>query len=290
MALVNYENVVEAAEALIAEGQKASVRKVIDRLGGGSPNAVLKLLGEFKSGRPVIRVADVDLDPAIIASIKRQMQAVAAEAAVAAEDRASSLSDDLQTLSEAQQVAEQQIAALSADKTRLEDAALELTAKLHDQELESAQKLQALQTKVDELAADLSKERDRANCAMQDLGKAQAKAEAVPTLEALIAKLQNELEAERSQRAAADQRAAVSDAQVKLVAEQASKLAADLAKAEQSHKDALAQLRQDLADARQATKEAQAELKSARAQIDALHEQAAAKAANSTSTDTKEQS
>ena len=281
MALVNYENVVEAAEALIANGQKASVRNVIKQLGGGSPNAVLKFLGEYKAGRPVIRVADVELDPVIITAIKRQMQMVAVDATTAAEERASSLSDDLQTLSEAQQIAEQQLEALKADKKRLEDAALELTSKLHDQQLEAAQKLQAAQVRIDELAADLTKERDRANSAMQDLGKAQTKAETVPIIEALATKLQGELETERKEHAAADQRTAVAEAQIKLVRDHAAEAAADLAKADVKHDDELKQLRSALDDARQQIKDAVAEARAARDAAAELRGQLAeAKAAN----------
>ncbi len=287
MALVNYENVVEAAEALIASGQKASVRNVIKQLGGGSPNSVLKCLGEWKAGRPVIRSSDIELDPSILAAIKRQMQTVAIDATTAAEERASALSDDLQTLSESSQAAEQQIETLIAEKSGLEAAILELTSKLHDKELESSQKLQSAQIRIDELAADLSKERDRANSAMQDLGKAQARADAVPGLEAQILKLQGDIEAERNQRAAADQRSAVAEAQIKLVNEQASKLAADLTNDEAKHADELKQLRQDLTDARDAARDAATDLKSARAQIDALHEQAAAKAANANKTESE---
>ena len=69
MAIVNFEAVATAAEALQAAGQRASVRAVTAAIGGGSPNAVLKLLGEWKAGRPVVRAADTELDPKITAAI-----------------------------------------------------------------------------------------------------------------------------------------------------------------------------------------------------------------------------
>ena len=271
MALVNYENVVEAAEALIADGQKASVRKVIDRLGGGSPNAVLKLLGEYKAGRPVVRVSDVELDPAIIAAIKRQMQAVAVDATTAAEERAAALSDDLQTLSESSQAAEQQIETLTSEKLGIEAAVLDLTIKLRDQEIDAANKLQAAQVKIDELALDLGKERDRANFAMQDLGKAQARVEAIPALEAQISKLLGDLEAERKERAAADQRTAVAEARIQLVSEQASKAAADLVKAEAKHSDELKHARKDLDAAHQLANEQAGKAAADLAKVDARY-------------------
>ena len=46
MALVTYESVAGAAEAIQQAGGKPSVRSVISQLGGGSPNAVGPLLGE----------------------------------------------------------------------------------------------------------------------------------------------------------------------------------------------------------------------------------------------------
>ena len=115
MAFVTYENVVAAAEALVADGQKASVRNVIRQLGGGSPNAVLKLLSEYKAGRPVIRTSNIDLDPSITAAIVRQMRQVAESATTDAEERVAALTDDLSTLAESNGQLEQRVEQLSAE-------------------------------------------------------------------------------------------------------------------------------------------------------------------------------
>ena len=250
MALVNYENVVEAAEALIANGQKASVRNVIKHIGGGSPNAVLKFLGEYKSGRPVIRVADVDLDPSIVAAIKRQMQSVAVDATTAAEERAAALTDDLQTLAESSQLIESENEQLAAELTTVRDQLDALVTSGATDAADAAHKLNAAQAKIAELSDDLHDERQRSADAQIALGKAQARAETVPGLEAQIAKLQADLDIERNQRSAAEQRTAVAEAQIKLVNEQASKVAADLIKAESKHSDELKILRKDLDAAR----------------------------------------
>ena len=312
MALVTYEAVVAAAESLIADGQKASVRNVMKKIGGGSPNTVLQLLGEWKAGRPVIRSSDIELDPSITAAIVRQMQKIAGDAAVAAEERTSAMSDDLQTMAESNQSLEQENARLTAELAMVREDVDRQIALQHDNELRYQSEIDTLKAKVSEISNDLDKERDRANASQQALGKAEARAEAVPALEATIAKLQADLAVERTARAAAEQRAAVSETQGRLVAEQASKTAADAAKAadksDQAHADALAQLRKDIDDARQAAsrqveqlkaeankaagehkeqlaqarrdideakaeaREAVAELKATRAQIDALHE------------------
>lgn len=55
-ALISAETVMQAAEALAGRGEKPSLRKVRDELGGGSPNAILPLLNAWKDsqrGRPV---------------------------------------------------------------------------------------------------------------------------------------------------------------------------------------------------------------------------------------------
>ncbi len=283
MAIVTYENVVEAAESLVAEGQKASVRKVIERLGGGSPNTVLKMLGDYKAGRPVIRSSDIELDPSIIAAMVRQMRTVAETATADAEERLSSLSDDLATMAESNQSLEQRVEQLIAEQTTSTATIEQLTSAQHDTELRHQSEIAALQVKVTELAADLDKERDRANASQQALGKAEARAEAVPVLEALIAKLQSDLDTARTARAAAEQRAAVAEAQRVAAEQSAVELKASVkeekANAEKDqveHKDQVEQLRRDLQEARSEVREAAQKLDVARQQVDLLHEQLAA--------------
>ena len=282
MAIVTYENVVAAAEALVADGQKPSVRSVIKQLGGGSPNAVLKLLNEYKAGRPVIRSSDIELDPSIIAAMVRQMRTVAETATADAEERLSSLSDDLATMVESNQSLEQRVEQLSAELAASTTTIEQLTSQQHDSDLRHQSEIDTLKSKIVELTADLDKERDRANGAQQELGKAQAKAEAVPILESLVAKLQEELKAEGVARAAAEQRAAVAEAQ-RVAAEQSAaetkasaKDVRDAAeKADQGHKDQVEQLRRDIENYRSEVREAAQKLDAARAQVDLLHEQLA---------------
>ncbi len=283
MALVTYENVVAAAESLIADGQKASVRNVMKKIGGGSPNTVLQLLGEWKAGRPVIRSSDIELDPSITAAIVRQMQKIAGDAAVAAEERTSAMSDDLQTMAESNQQLEQENARLSAELTVVREDVDRSAALQHDNELRYQSELDALKAKNAEISADLDKERERANSAQQALGRAEARAEAVPVLEALIAKLQSDLDTERTARAAAEQRAAVAEAQRVAAEQSAVELKASVkeekANAEKDqveHKDQVEQLRRDLQEARSEVREAAQKLDVARQQVDLLHEQLAA--------------
>ena len=97
MALVSFETVATAAEELVAAGKKASVRNVIASLGGWPcpPNSVLKHLAEWKTGRPLVSIADTDLDDNIKRAIAEQMQRVTAAAASASEEWASLFEDEL---------------------------------------------------------------------------------------------------------------------------------------------------------------------------------------------------
>ena len=292
MAIVTYEAVVAAAESLLAENQKASVRKVTERIGGGSPNTVLKMLNDWKNGRPIVRASEIEIDPAISAAIVAQMKKIIGDAAVAAEERVSTASDDLAVLMESNLSLEQQVERLAGDLAASTTAIEQLVSVQHDQQLKFAGDLDALKAKLAELTTDLDKERDRANASQQALGKAEARAEAMPALEQRIEHLTTALDAERTARAAAEQRAAVADAQVKLVSEQAAKTSIDADKqieqlkaaadkADQAHAEAVAQLRRDIEDYRSEVREAAAELKAARVQIDTLRDQLAAAAKTS---------
>ncbi len=278
MALVTYENVVEAAESLVAEGQKASVRKVMERLGGGSPNTVLKMLSDYKAGRPVIRSSDIELDPSIIAAMVRQMRTVAETATADAEERLSSLSDDLSTLAESNQSLEQRVEQLANELTAAHQQIEQLTSAQHDQQLKFAGDLDALKAKNAEISADLDKERERANQAQQSLGRAEARAEAVPVLEQLIADLRGALESERTARAAAEQRAAVAEMQSRGAADSNDLLRAELVSVRQDARDVREEKQRDIESLRIEVREAAQKLDAARQQVDLLHEQLAAAA------------
>ncbi len=276
MALVTYENVVAAAEALVADGQKASVRNVIRQLGGGSPNAVLKLLSEYKAGRPVIRTSDIDLDPSITAAIVRQMRQVAESATTDAEERVAALTDDLSTLAESNGQLEQRVEQLANELTAAHQQIEQLTSQQHDQQLKFAGELDALRAKNAEISNDLDKERERANGAQQALGRAEARAEAVPGLEQRIEQLTSALDAERKARADADQRAAVAEMQSRGASDSNDLLRAELASVRQDARDTREQMQRDIENYRVEVREAAKKLDAARATIDQLREQLAA--------------
>lgn len=194
MALINFQAVAAAAEALQLAGQRPSVRAVIAHLGGGSPNAVLKHLSEWKTGRPLVRVAETDLDARIISAIIDQMQRVAVTAAAAAEERAAGIEEDLQALAEAQQAAEQQIEALTGERD---------TAQRQVEEAERRRQHADEQSLA--LRADLAGERKHQEHTAAALAKAEVRLEALADLE----RLRVALDAERRDRITAEQQAAV---------------------------------------------------------------------------------
>lgn len=214
MASATYENVASAAEALIAAGQKASVRLVIERIGGGSPNTVLKLLNDWKAGRPVVRVSDVDLDVAITQSIKSQMQRVAETAAQAAEEKAAAALDDLQTLSEASALAEQTITVLTGELEVAKQQASDFVAQMKDEQADHERIVASLNQTIDQLKGELSVERKRSDDAHTALAKAEVRLEVMPKLEEQIAAMQVMLEKVDAQRHDAVTAAAVATAKL----------------------------------------------------------------------------
>jgi colicin import membrane protein len=185
MAIVTYEAVAAAAEALQAAGQRPSVRAVTAAIGGGSPNTVLKMLADWKAGRPVVRVADTELDPKITSAIAEQMQRVATD-------------DDLQALAEAHAQSEKQIATLTTER----DAALAQVAEL----VEALKEAQADAKRERENAAA---ERQRQEAMAAALTRAEVRLEALPTMQDKVEQQQAALATESNARVTAEQQAAV---------------------------------------------------------------------------------
>jgi colicin import membrane protein len=240
MALVNFEAVAAAAEALQIAGQRPSVRAVIAHLGGGSPNAVLKHLGEWKAGRPVVRIEDTALDARITSAIIDQMQRVAVAAAAAAEERAAGIDDDLQALAEAQQAAEQQIEALTTERDTSREQSEGLARQLAEERENAERNLQHGAEQAAALRSDLAGERKHQEKTAAALAKAEVRLEALPDLHTEIERLRAALDAESKARAVAEQQAAVLAAKLEDSVRHASEIEARASKAEQQAQKAVA--------------------------------------------------
>lgn len=283
MALVTFENVAAAAEALVAEGGKASVRAVIAALGGGSPNAVLPLLNEWKAGRPLVRASDIALDPRIAGLIAEQIGTASAQAAKMAEEKAADVQADAEAVAEAGRAAEARAEQL---EQALEVANAEVVAKSRDLDnlaLERERDAEVAQEKISTLQIQLQGERERAEQAVQTVAKDEVRLQAIPKLEAdvqrltqfeqqsavLTARLEDahDLIEDLKQRLAAAEKAA-SDAR-----EAAAKVAREAEQArigEQSAQAKLESTARELESSREALTEAKAEVKEARSEAKEL--------------------
>lgn len=267
MAIVSFESVASAAEALQAAGTRPSVRKIIEHLGGGSPNAVLKEYQNWKSGRPLIRESDIELDERIGAAIRTQMQEVAAMAAKAAEEKAAAAEEDLQTFIEAQSESERQVAALTEQHRLAEQTIDELTVNLAAAKDAATRAAEQHQELVCELRSQVAAERHRADTAAAKLTTAEVRLEALPALQADVEKLRATIAELQESRQRSEQAAAV--AQAKAEALEAAKAASE-ARAAEAEKEAKA-ARQAEQTARISEQSVQARLESAARELEQVH-------------------
>lgn len=209
MAIVNFESVADAANALVAAGERASVRKVIARLGGGSPNSVLKHLSEWKTGRPVVRASDTNLDAKITIAIVEQMQRVASDAAAAAEERAAATEEDLSALSESQCELEQQVATLAAERDASREQSVTLSVQLHELTAAAERERQQAMEQLATLRADVATAHVHNEQTVAALAKSEVRLEALPELQVEVARLRGLLDTESKSRIVAEQSAAV---------------------------------------------------------------------------------
>jgi len=215
--LVSYDAVAATCEALTLEGVRPSVRAIIARLGGGSPNVVLDFQRQWKAGRPVVKAVDILIDPRVNQIIAEQISKSIAEATMAAEADRSEAEETLDTLSRAYKDVETRNVKLEEDL----DLAISQVQTLQGQ-------IEQLNTNVEQIKTDaveavnkaealLVTERQSAENARVELAKAELRLEAVPRIEAEIEKVRAELDQERIKSANLHEQAAV--AMAKLEAE-----------------------------------------------------------------------
>lgn len=271
MAIVTFESVATAAEALQAAGQRASVRAVTAAIGGGSPNTVLKLLAEWKAGRPVVRIADTELDHRITDAIKTQMQRVAEQAASAAEERAANIEDDLQALVEAQAAAEQQITTLITERDTAQAQAANFVAQLTQAQADMNRAAEQATATANTLRNDLATERQRQESTAAALVRAEVRLEVVPGLQAEIERLRAALEADQQARQQAEKTAAVLSAKLEAAERRATEADARTGKAEAATTKAIEKaeaIARELVNANAIVQAGQARLESAARDLD----------------------
>ena len=284
MALVSFETVAAAAEAISRDGGKPSVRSVIAHLGGGSPNSVLPLLNEWKAGRVAVRSSDIELDPRIGQIIGELVKSASEQSARAAEERAADVQADAETVAEAGREAEARVQAL---ENQLAEAQQSILGK--ERALEDVQSAAGIETKnalerITALQQQLDDERDRADLAVQSVAKAEVRLELIPGLQAEVERLKPfeqkaavltaNLESSKSKsedlqgrlaEALADAKATHADLEKSRGSEQSLQAKLDAALHEiEGLKASLTDVKRDLTEARQDVKDARAEAKEAR--------------------------
>jgi len=202
-ATITAEQVYAIADTMRAEGIKPTLRGVRERLGGvGSMGTITKLLQRWKAGQeqqpsPALAVPPL-LQRAIVDWMAQELSAARAtlEAELADQQQAAT---DLATENERQAdliaAREDEIEALSIDKAEAEGKAGQLELDLAAARDEAA------------------RERQAAEQARTELAKALLRLEAMPRLEMDLTTVRGELERERQARIAAEQSAAVLEAQ-----------------------------------------------------------------------------
>lgn len=278
--LVTYESVAAACEALTIEGMRPSVRAVITRLGGGSPNVVLDFQRQWKAGRPVVKALDIQLDPRVNQIIAEQISKAIIAASAAAEADRTEAEETLDTVSKTCKDAESKVDVLEADLYTASAQVQTLTGQVDQLKTAAAQAkseaiaaIQAEQVRtaaeIAKTAADLAAERAAAETARIALAKAELRLEAVPRIEKEIEQVRIELAAERVKSAEQHEFAAVAVAM------------------RQSIESHLADLHKAIATAEAATAAAFAEAKKSAAEAAELRGQLAALTVQKESTEKK---
>lgn len=230
---VTYENVAAAAQALTDAGQTPSVRTIKTALGGGSPNAILPLLNQWKQARPAVQTLDISIDPQIGQLIARQIGAAVADAVRVTEQKLSEIQADADAISEAGREAEKAAQTL-AEELEMAKAKLQQQAgQLEERGREIEQVRESALASVAGAESKAKRERELAESVRQELVRAQIRTEAIPRLESEIDSLTSRLQKAEADLAAARQAEAVASARAESATDRSVELAARLSKAEE---------------------------------------------------------
>ena len=134
--LVTFEKVSAAAQQLQSSGQRPSVRLVIATLGGGSPNAVLPFLNQWKTSESSIQKTQLSLEPAIAKVIAQQVAVMTAQATASAEARITDLSMDSELLARAGREAEEKNQQFETELAQARGEIAQLTGQLTERSRE----------------------------------------------------------------------------------------------------------------------------------------------------------
>lgn len=228
-ATITQEQVNEAADRIRATGAKPTARAVREELGSGSMATVLKYLQVWQAGQVRQAEAPVVLPAALQRSLVDFIGQEVATARVALESDlviAQQANVDLIAESERQasslDVAENSLEELREERAGLQGRLIQLT------------------TDLETSHAAAEAHRQAAESTRTELAKSELRLEGLPKLETEVAQLKSALEAERRNRAQAEQSAAVAVARLDKTEAQVEDLQARLNRAESEARTATA--------------------------------------------------
>ena len=203
---VTFDQVVEAAKAIEAEGENPSIQRIRLALGTGSPNTIHKHLRAWSSqNRPAKAVSlklPEKIQDALIAEISRQ----------AREARAESESEALEAMATADELAEQGVK-MEAELAELQ----ERVVTLEQLKIEDGVKIESKDEEIARLRQELREERAESESIRmtlkEDEHKYQMVCEQVANLKTQMADATSELSTVRSELKEAEHNATYSEAQ-----------------------------------------------------------------------------
>ena len=258
-ATITQEQVNAVADSIRAGGTKPTARAVREALGGGSMATVLKFLQAWQSRQ----MQSIETPISLPAGLQRSLvDWIGQEVATAKADLQVDLVASQQANGDLIAESERQASTIELQAEALESAQAE-TATL-------AGRLAQVDSDLARAMDDVSGERQAAEQARTELAKAQLRLEALPRIEAEVARLRADLERVGAEKVAAEQAAAVAIARLEAMTDRANKADAATEKAE---KQATA-VAQELASARVQVQSQQVALTGAAREIDDAKTQA----------------
>ena len=244
---VTFEQVAAAANALLAEDRRPSLRAVRERIGSGSMATIQRHLAAFDAQRPKTHAAEIELSPSIRREIEDEIQRHVAEATAELREQLADVVGARDALAEE---AESQAATLAEFEQQL--ATLQATT------TEQAARLEELRTAEE-------RERTAAEQARVALAEANLKLEGIPALQAELERLRTALDTRTAELSRETARAASLTAERDALAKQMAGVEQRVSAAE-TH---LERLQGELLAERERTGKAQAGLAAAEARAEA---------------------
>jgi len=204
---ITREQVTQAADALVAEGQNPSIEAIRKRLGTGSPNTVHKHLTEWRAARPQTPAAVREIPASLTAALAAEIERATAQARAEIEGQLVEAQAEAAALADAGE-------GLEADREALTDQVADLTSERDILAGKAAQQAADL----DALAQRIEREQQAAESARVELATARLKIEAHAERQAEQAqemrRLRDALETATAAKVAGEQSAAVLAAQL----------------------------------------------------------------------------